>query len=45
MPPIEATEKNPVRVCSDPSAGVVDWIALWVETDYIRDCGTGSVAA
>ena len=33
MPPIAATEKNPVRVCSDLSAGVHDWIAVWVETD------------
>src|SRR5271167_3006722 len=42
--PIEATEKNPVRVCSDPSLGARDWIAVWVETDNTRDCGTGSVA-
>jgi hypothetical protein len=28
MPPIEATEKNPVRVCIDPSVGVRNWIAV-----------------
>src|SRR5208282_6635951 len=44
MPPIEATEKNPAHVCSDPSAGARSWIAVWVETDNNRDCGAGSVA-
>ena len=27
MPPIEATEKNPVRVCSDPSVELRNWMA------------------
>jgi len=44
MPPIEATEKNPVRVCSAPSAGARSWIDVWVETDSTRDCGAGSMA-
>ena len=44
FPPIEATEKNPVRVCSALSVGARSWIAVWVETDNTRDCGAGSMA-
>ena len=44
MPPIEATEKNPVRVCSDPSVELRNWMAVWVETDNTRDWGAGSLA-
>src|SRR6516165_154237 len=45
MPPIDATEKKPVRVCSDPSLGARSWIVVWVEADNTRDCGAGSAAA
>src|SRR5215472_13521299 len=44
MPPIEATEKNPVRVCSEPSAGERSWIDFAADTASMRDCGVGSVA-
>src|ERR1700756_4886599 len=44
MPPIEATEKNPVRVCSEPSAAERSWICFCAETANTRDCGIGSVA-
>ena len=43
MPPIEATEKNPVRVCSDPSVELRNRMAVWVETDNTRDWGAGSL--
>src|SRR6516162_1345650 len=33
---MEATEKNPVRVCRDPSTGPRTWIDVWVETDSTR---------
>src|SRR5271168_465263 len=44
MPPIEATEKNPVFVCREPPSGERTWIIVATAVDKTRDCGNGSVA-
>jgi hypothetical protein len=43
IPPTEATEKNPVTFCSDPSSGERTWISVCAEADKIRAWGVGSV--